>query len=156
MYWYYIIAAVVIGLDQFTKWLVVKNMNIAEQITVIEDFFYLTSHRNSGAAWGILQGQMIFFYIITVIVIIGIVYYMQKYGKDSKMLGLSLGLILGGAIGNFIDRIFRKEVVDFFDFMIFNYDYPIFNVADSSLVVGVILVLIATFLDERKKGKKAA
>ncbi|WP_164669082.1 signal peptidase II [Virgibacillus doumboii] len=154
MFLYYILALVIVIIDQVTKWIVVKTMDIGEQITVIENFFYLTSHRNSGAAWGILQGQMMFFYIVTVIVVIGIVYYMQKYGKDSRLLAISLSLALGGAIGNFIDRLFRKEVVDFFDFILFGYDYPIFNVADSSLVIGVILVLIVTFIDEKKKGKE--
>lgn len=156
MYWYYLIAVIIIGLDQFTKWLVVKKMDLYEQIPIIENFFYLTSHRNKGAAWGILQDQMLFFYIITVIVIGVIIFYMQKYGKESVLLSIALSFILGGAIGNFIDRLFRKEVVDFFDFIIFNYDYPIFNVADSALVVGVILVLIATILDEKKKGKRKA
>lgn len=153
MYWYYLIAIIVIGIDQFTKWLIVKNMALYEQVPIIENFFYLTSHRNKGAAWGILEGQMIFFYIITVIVIIGVIFYLQKYGKESKLLAISLSFILGGAIGNFIDRIFREEVVDFLDFIIINYNYPIFNIADSSLVVGVILILIATFIDEKKKGK---
>ncbi|WP_188454467.1 signal peptidase II [Virgibacillus oceani] len=156
MYWYYIIAAIIIGIDQFTKWIVVKNMELYEQIAIINDFFYLTSHRNTGAAWGILKGHMMFFYIITVIVIIGIIFYMQKYARESILLAISLSLILGGAIGNFIDRIFRQEVVDFLDFIIFNYDFPIFNVADSSLCVGVFLVLIATFIDEKKKGKTAS
>ena len=151
MYVYYIIAGILIVLDQITKWIVVKNMELYEQITIVKDFFYITSHRNKGAAWGILEGKMIFFYIITTIVIIGVIFYMQKYAKESKLLAISLSFILGGAIGNFIDRIFRGEVVDFLDFIIFKYDYPIFNVADSSLVVGVILVLIATFLDEKRK-----
>ncbi|WP_174613178.1 signal peptidase II [Virgibacillus ihumii] len=153
MIWYYIIALIIVGIDQYTKWIVVKEMELYEQITVIEDFFYLTSHRNNGAAWGILEGHMTFFYIVTVIVVIGIVYYMQKYAKDNKLLAISLSLVLGGAIGNFIDRLFRKEVVDFLDFVIAGYDYPIFNIADSSLVIGVILLLIATFIDEKKKGK---
>ncbi|WP_186577535.1 signal peptidase II [Aquibacillus kalidii] len=149
---YYWIALIVIIIDQFTKWIVVKNMELRESIPVIENFFYITSHRNTGAAWGILAGKMIFFYIITTIVIIAVVYYMQKFAKESKLMGWSLAFILGGAIGNFIDRLFRKEVVDFLDIYIGNYDYPIFNVADSALVAGVILVLIATFLDEKKKG----
>lgn len=156
MYVYYIIAGILVVLDQITKWIVVKNMELYEQITIVKDFFYLTSHRNKGAAWGILEGKMIFFYIVTTIVIIGVIFYMQKYARENKLLAISLSFILGGAIGNFIDRIFRGEVVDFLDFIIFNYDYPIFNVADSSLVVGVILVLIATFLDEKKKGNKTA
>ncbi|PAV29929.1 signal peptidase II [Virgibacillus profundi] len=153
MYLYYLIALVIIAVDQLTKWAIVKTMELGEEIIIIENFFSLTSHRNKGAAWGILQGQMMFFYIVTVIVVIGVIYYMQKYAKESKMLAISLSFILGGAIGNFIDRLFRKEVVDFFDFIIFNYDFPIFNIADSALVVGVFLIIIATIIDETKKGK---
>ncbi|MGP4078133.1 signal peptidase II [Halobacillus sp. K22] len=151
MYVYYLIAMAIIILDQWTKWLVVSNMQIGESIPIIENFFYLTSHRNQGAAWGILQGQMWFFYIITIIVIGVVIYYMQQFAKESRLAGVALSLILGGAIGNFIDRVFRKEVVDFADTLIFSYDFPIFNVADSALVIGVILVMLATLLDERKK-----
>lgn len=151
---YYVIALFVIIFDQLTKWLIVVNMELGESIPVIDGFFWITSHRNSGAAWGILQGQMWFFYIITVLFIAFSVYYIQKYAKENKLLGISLGIILGGAIGNFIDRLFRKEVVDFLDFDIFSYNFPIFNVADSALTVGVILVLIVTILDERKEKRK--
>jgi signal peptidase II len=153
MHWYYLIAVVIIGIDQLTKWIIVRTMELGERIPVIENFFYITSHRNSGAAWGILQGQMTFFYIVTIIVVIGIIFYMQKYAKESRLLAVSLSLLLGGAIGNFIDRLLHQEVVDFLDFYIFGYNFPIFNVADSSLTIGVILVIIATILDERKKGK---
>lgn len=142
-----------IGIDQFTKWLVVKHMTLHEKIPIIDNFFYLTSHRNKGAAWGILQDQMTFFYFVTVIVVIGVIYYLHKYGKEDKLIAVALSFILGGAIGNFIDRLFRKEVVDFLDFLIFGYDYPIFNIADSALVVGVGLFLIATFKSEKEKGK---
>ncbi|KAB8138671.1 lipoprotein signal peptidase [Gracilibacillus oryzae] len=151
MWWVYVVAVVIIGLDQLTKLWIVRNMELGEQITVIENVFYLTSHRNTGAAWGILAGEMTFFYIITAIVIGFVIYYIQKHAKDSKLLGLSLALVLGGAIGNFIDRLFRKEVVDFFDIYIGSYDYPIFNIADSALVVGVILIFIGTIVDERNK-----
>ncbi|GGJ86569.1 lipoprotein signal peptidase [Lentibacillus kapialis] len=151
---YYILALFVVVIDQLSKWIVVNMMELGEQITVIGNFFNLTSHRNSGAAWGILQGKMGFFYVITVIVVIGLIYFMQKHARESKPLAIAISLILGGAIGNFIDRLFRKEVVDFFDFNILGYDYPIFNIADSSLVVGVILVLIITIIDERKEKRK--
>lgn len=153
MYLYYIIALIMVAIDQYTKWLVVNKMELYERIPIIENFFYFTSHRNSGAAWGILEGEMMFFYIITTIVVIGIIYYMEKYARGNKLLAISLSLILGGAIGNFIDRLLYKEVVDFLDVMIFSYDYPIFNIADSSLVIGVILVFIATLMEEKKKGK---
>ncbi|MDL4839991.1 signal peptidase II [Aquibacillus rhizosphaerae] len=153
---YYGIALVIVLIDQITKWLVVTNMELRESIAVIEGFFYFTSHRNTGAAWGILAGQMLFFYIITLIVIGIVVYYIKKFSKESRLMGWALAFILGGAIGNFIDRLFRKEVVDFFDVYIGSYDYPIFNIADSALVVGVGLVIIATFLDEKKKGRTTA
>jgi len=150
---FYLLALSIIILDQWTKWIVVTKMDVYEQIPIIENFFSITSHRNKGAAWGILRGQMTFFYIITVVVIIGIVFYMQKYARENNFLAVALSLLLGGAIGNFIDRLFRKEVVDFLDFIIFTYDFPIFNVADSALTIGVIFVLIITLLEERK-GKK--
>lgn len=150
---YFLIATIVVAIDQLTKWLVVTKMELFEQIPIIDNFFYLTSHRNSGAAWGILQDQMIFFYIVTAIVLVGITYYMYAYAKHNTLLRVGLALIFGGAIGNFIDRLFYQEVVDFLDFIIVNYDYPIFNIADSSLVIGVILVIIVTFKDEFKKGK---
>jgi signal peptidase II len=151
---YYLLAVVVILFDQVTKWVVVQTMRLGQSIPIIENFFYLTSHRNRGAAWGILEGQMWFFYIITVIVIVFVVYYLQTQGKKQPLLGTALALILGGAIGNFIDRLFRKEVVDFLDVYIFSYDYPIFNIADSALVVGVGLIIIQTFLDSRSVKEK--
>jgi signal peptidase II len=151
---YYIIALFVILFDQLTKWLIVKNMVLGESITIIEDFLYITSHRNRGAAWGILQGQMWFFYIITVIVIVGIIYYIQKATKGKMLMGISLGFMLGGAIGNFIDRVFRKEVVDFINTYIFSYDFPVFNIADSALVVGVGLLMIQMLREEREAKKE--
>ncbi|QFK73226.1 lipoprotein signal peptidase [Pradoshia sp. D12] len=146
---YYLIALLIIMIDQFTKWLVVKYMTLGESIPIIDNFLYITSHRNRGAAWGILQGQMWFFYIVTTVVIIGIVFYIRKFSTD-KLTGISLGLILGGAIGNFIDRIFRNEVVDFVHTYIFSYSFPVFNVADSALCIGVGLLVIAMFMEEKR------
>ncbi|WP_078595492.1 signal peptidase II [Evansella clarkii] len=150
---FYLIAFIVLVIDQFTKWLVVQNMEIRESIPVIEGFFYLTSHRNAGAAFGILQGQMWLFYIATIIVVGVVVYYIQVYGRQNRLFGISLGLVLGGAIGNFIDRVLFGEVVDFLDVYIFNYNYPIFNVADSALVVGVIMLIIHVIKEEKEQGK---
>lgn len=135
-------------LDQVTKWLVVTKMNLYDRIHIIENLLYFTSHRNKGAAFGILQGQMWLFYIVTLFVVIFVVYYIQKHAKESPLLGISLGLVLGGAIGNFIDRLFRGEVVDFIDVYIFNYDFAIFNIADSALVIGVGAYMIKIILEE--------
>ena len=86
--YYYLVALIVIGLDQFTKWLVVRRMTEGESISIIDNVFYLTSHRNQGAAWGILQGQMWFFYVITLVVIVGIVYYMQVHAKGHSLFSM--------------------------------------------------------------------
>ncbi|MDN4073514.1 MULTISPECIES: signal peptidase II [Fictibacillus] len=149
--YYYLLALLVLGLDQVTKWWIVKNMNYGQSITVIENVFYITSHRNRGAAFGILQNQMWFFIIITIAVIAAVIYYMQKHAKHQPLLRTALGLVLGGATGNFLDRIIRKEVVDFLDVKISSYNYPIFNVADSALVVGVILIFIQTLMESKNK-----
>ncbi|AXN40463.1 signal peptidase II [Peribacillus butanolivorans] len=146
---YYLIALLVIAFDQLTKWMIVKKMEYGESIEIIENLLYITSHRNRGAAWGILQGQMWFFYIITIAVIIGLVYYIQKMAKESRLLGVSLALMLGGAIGNFIDRVVRQEVVDFVHTYIFSYSFPVFNVADAALSIGVGLLVIHMFLEEK-------
>ncbi|MEC3665076.1 signal peptidase II [Bacillus velezensis] len=148
---YYLIALFIIIADQLTKWLVVSHMELGQSIPVIDQVLYMTSHRNTGAAWGILAGQMWFFYVITIAVIIGIVYYIQRYAKGQMLLGISLGLMLGGAAGNFIDRAARQEVVDFIHVIIVDYHYPIFNIADSSLCVGVILLFIHMLFDSGKK-----
>ncbi|MFE4811009.1 signal peptidase II [Peribacillus simplex] len=151
---YYLIALLVIALDQLTKWMIVKKMEYGESIEIIENLLYITSHRNRGAAWGILQGQMWFFYIITIAVIIGLVYYIQKMAKESILLGVALALMLGGAIGNFIDRVARQEVVDFVHAYIFSYSFPVFNVADAALSIGVGLLVIHMFLEEKNAKEK--
>jgi signal peptidase II len=152
---YYLIAILIILLDQLTKWLVVSKMAFGDSITIINNVLYITSHRNRGAAWGILQGQMWLFYAITLVVIIALIFYIQKAAKGKWLLGISLGLMLGGAIGNFLDRVFRKEVVDFIHTFIFGYNFPVFNVADSSLCIGVVLLMIVMLRDERETKEKS-
>jgi signal peptidase II len=151
---YYLIALFVILLDQITKWLIVSKMNLGDSIPIIDNILYITSHRNRGAAWGILQGQMWLFYVITIIVIVAIMYYMQKAAKGKWLLGVSLALMLGGAIGNFIDRVVRKEVVDFIHTYIFTYNFPVFNIADSALVIGVVVLMIQMLREERESKEK--
>ena len=147
--YYYLIALGIIVLDQITKYLVVRNMHLGESIQVIEQFLYITSHRNTGAAWGILAGQMWFFYAVTVVVVAGLIYYIQKMAKNHWLIGVSMGFMLGGAIGNFIDRVLHQEVIDFIDTNIFGYNFPIFNVADSALTVGVVLLMIYLLFEEK-------
>lgn len=160
---YYLLALLIIVLDQVSKWLIVHNLNLYDQVPVIGDFFVITSHRNRGAAFNILQEQRIFFIVITIIVLSGIVYYMRKVLREKRALfATALGFLLGGALGNFIDRVRTGEVVDFlqfnFRFSLFghkvDYTFAIFNLADAAITIGVALILLDTFLTWRKERKE--
>lgn len=158
MFIYYGLAALVILLDQISKWFVVKNMQLGEEITIIEPYLSFLSHRNRGAAWGMLEGQMWLFYIVTAVVVVGIIYYFHKEAKGHKLFSISLMLLLGGAIGNFIDRLVSGEVVDFISVLIpvINYDFPIFNIADAALSIGVVTLIIHIIIDEKKNKEKVS
>ncbi len=148
---YYLIAAVIIALDQWTKHLVLNYMERGESIPLIADVFHLTSHRNMGAAFGILQNQRWLFIVITIAVVVGIVFSLIRIGKKQPRTSLALSLVLGGAIGNFIDRATTGQVVDFLDFTLIN--FPIFNVADMAITIGVGLLLLDVLLDGKKKDR---
>lgn len=148
---YYIIAFVAFLVDQGTKYLIASRMELTEQISVIGNFFLITSHRNRGAAFGILENQRWFFIVITIIVVVGIIWYLKKVMKtNNKLLPLALSLVLGGAVGNFIDRVLAGEVVDFLQFNFGSYQFPIFNVADSCIVIGVALIILDSLLDMKR------
>ncbi len=150
---YFLISALLVGLDQWSKYLTVENISLGETKEFIPGFLSLTHLRNTGDAWSLLEGKMIFFYVITVIVSVVIIYLLIKNYKKSIWYSVGLSFVLAGAIGNFIDRVRLGYVVDMLqtDFM----NFPIFNVADSTLVVGVICIFIYLILDEKaaKEGK---
>ena len=135
-----IISLVIVILDQLSKYLVAANMEIGQSIVIINNFLYITYVRNPGAAFGMLPYQTIFFIIITVIVVFLIVFYYRYLSGNHLWLRLALALQLGGAIGNLIDRIREGYVVDFINFTIFP---PVFNLADSAIVIGIALFIIA-------------
>ncbi len=132
--------ALIVILDQITKQFIANSMNLFEEVEVIKDFFYITSHRNDGGAWGILGGEMSIFFLITALAFV-LFYYLAKDIDfiEKKLYSASVILLISGAIGNFIDRLLYGYVVDFLDFYIFGYDFPTFNVADIALVVGVTI-----------------
>ncbi|OUS76859.1 signal peptidase II [Paenibacillus sp. MY03] len=152
---YYLLAVFVFVLDFITKKIVATRMELYDEISVIGNFFLITSHRNRGAAFGILQEQRTFFIIITTVILIGLITYIQLMRKSGKPILLTgLALVLGGAVGNFIDRVRFGEVVDFFKFNFGSYTFPIFNIADSGIVIGVGLILLDTLLVARDEKRK--
>lgn len=142
----------IVGLDQLTKKLF-ENILSDGRIEVIKGFFSFTLSYNDGAAWGILSGSMIVFYVIT-IAAFGVFYMMIKDVdfKNKTFYSIAVTLLIAGAIGNFIDRLVYKEVIDFLDFIIFGYDFPIFNVADICLVVGMIMFAIDVLREDVLNG----
>lgn len=135
-------ALIVLIVDQVTKWLVVQKMSLYESIPLLDGVFHITSHRNSGAAFGILEGKQWLFIPITLIVVVFLVVYLVRLRGSRPLAAWSFSLLLGGALGNLIDRVRFGEVVDFLDFRLIN--YPIFNVADSAIVIGVVLLIWET------------
>ncbi|EGQ0385491.1 lipoprotein signal peptidase [Staphylococcus pseudintermedius] len=148
----FITLIILIG-DQLTKFIIRTQMTLGESFAVVPKFLYITSHRNNGAAWGILSGKMTFFYIITIIVLIALIVFYIKEAKNNMLMQIAISLLFSGALGNFIDRVSSGEVVDFMDTVIFGYDFPIFNIADASLTIGVVLLIIVLLKDQNQKGK---
>lgn len=149
-----VVIGLLVGLDQWTKWAIVKSIPLGESVVVTPGFFELTYLRNYGAAFSSMAGMsMWFFGIITVLALCAIAYYFIK--SDNLKIELALSLIAAGAIGNFIDRMTLGYVRDFFRFYIFGSPFAVFNVADVCLTLGVILLIVIVLWDEFK-GKKAA
>jgi len=155
--YYYWIAGLVFAIDQLAKWIVSTQMELYQQIPIVGNFFLLTSIRNPGAAFGILKGQSLFFIIITIAVVSGLIWYIERNKRSGKTLLLAaLGLVLGGALGNFVDRAAFGEVVDFLQFNFGSYTFPIFNFADTGIVIGVGLIMLDSLFDMKRDNAKTA
>ncbi|MBR1413595.1 MAG: signal peptidase II [Bacilli bacterium] len=148
------IAIIVLIIDQIIKGLVSSNLQVNESIKVIKNIFKITYSQNTGAAWSILNNHSYIIIIISIIALVILFRFMYLF-KDNKRNNISFGLIIGGTIGNFIDRIFNGYVIDFIDVTIFKYKYPIFNIADMCIVIGVILLIYAVFKGEDKSGNQS-
>lgn len=133
-----VIAGLIVICDQITKYAVISSIKMGELITVINSFFYITHVENYGAAWSMFQGGRYFFIVVTLITSIGIIYYIRK--SKLPLLNLALSFILGGAIGNLIDRVAKGGVTDFLEFHFGTYIFPVFNVADIFVVIGTIFM----------------
>jgi signal peptidase II len=152
------LAGVILVLDQLTKYLVEKHLRLYEVIPVIPGFFNLTHVRNKGAAFGILSGlpgvwRILFFVSFTVIAVAVIAALIRK--TEERLLVTAFALIMSGAIGNVIDRIRYGEVVDFIQWYVKSYYWPSFNVADSAISIGVVLLAVDMLFRKPEKQAEA-
>ena len=150
------ISLLLIVIDQIVKILVINKMALQQSITIINNFFNITYVRNTGAAWSILSGNVLLLIMISVLALVTIYYYLIKDKDLNKIDIVSYSMLIGGIIGNLIDRIVHGYVIDYLDFKIFNYNFPIFNLADTFIVIGVFLLLLKEIrkennLDSRNK-----
>jgi len=144
-------------IDQISKIIVVNTINLGNKITIIKNFFNITYTKNYGAAFGIFEGKIFLIIIISILLFAYLIYELKK-NKDKKVLVISISLIVGGLLGNLTDRIFLGYVRDFLDFNILGYNYPIFNLSDTFIVIGAVIFTIELIREEingkeRKRNK---
>jgi len=139
-----IIVSVILSLDQLSKFIVTSNVSYFQPVPVIKNFFYISLVHNRGAAFGILKNQTPLFIFTSILAIILIILNL-KSGKNGKSYSIFLSLILAGALGNLIDRVFFGYVIDFLDFRI----WPVFNVADSAITIGAVLLAWNILFDKK-------
>lgn len=141
-------------LDQIIKLIVTKNMIIGQEIKLIPNFFSIYYVENTGAAFSILGNKTIFLIIIAIICLIVLKNYIKNIKELTILKIISLGIMLGGILGNLFDRIVYKVVIDYLSFNIFGYSFPVFNLADIGITVGAFLLVICMFKEERQEKTK--
>ena len=148
--WVY--TSLIVLLDQISKILVSNYLN--RELTIIPNFFSITKVYNTGAAWGIFGGNSLILACISLIVFLALISIIVNDKKITKIETIFYSFIIGGILGNFIDRVVRTYVIDFLSFNIFGYDFPVFNIADIFIVVGVFIYVLVT-LKEDKNGSRS-
>ncbi|MBE6157458.1 MAG: signal peptidase II [Firmicutes bacterium] len=137
----YSISAIVLIIDQIIKLLIKNNLNLLDEIKIIPNLFSIFYVENTGAAFSILDGKVYVFVLVALILL----FILDKYLKEenlTKISIISLGIIIGGIVGNLIDRLLYHSVIDYLSFNIFGYNFPVFNIADICITVGVVIYII--------------
>ena len=146
----YFITCIVLLLDQIVKIKVNNCMPLYDEIKIIPNFFSIYYVKNTGAAFSILENNTTFLIFLTVIFILIIHKYIKNETNITKLSSISFGLILGGMFGNLIDRIIHAGVIDYLSFEFFSYGFPIFNIADIGITLGVSIMLIEMLLEKKR------
>ncbi|MDD2238505.1 MAG: signal peptidase II [Bacilli bacterium] len=142
-----IYASIILFLDQISKILVDLYLSINDSFPVIKNFFHITYINNYGAAFGILNNKLWLLIIFTLLAFFIIYRYINTF-KINKRNEIAFSFLLGGILGNLIDRLFLGYIRDFLDFNIFGYNFPVFNLGDSFIFLGAILLIIAIYKGE--------
>lgn len=144
-----IISLILTFLDQIIKAIVSSKIILTENIEIIPNFFSITHVHNYGAAWSILSNKGFLLILVAVIALIVIYFFLIKNKTLKKIDIVLISMLIAGIIGNMIDRIRFGYVIDYLDFYIFGYDYPVFNLADILIVISIIILMIKTLKEEK-------
>ncbi len=149
----YYITLFTLLIDQLLKYFITSKMILSETLYLIPNFFYLTYVKNTGGAWSILDTVPYLLIIINLFFVVGVNYYIYRKKNFSTLESVYFGLILGGVLGNLMDRLLVEGVVDYIGLQFGSYHYPIFNFADIAIVVGVFLIMIETLRGEKNEDR---
>ncbi len=144
----YTVALFFLLLDQVIKFIITKNLVLMEEIPIIKNFFSIYYLKNTGAAFSIFGNKTLFLIIISILCLIFLKYYIKKLKRVTRLTIVSLGIMIGGIVGNLFDRIIYKSVIDYLSFSFGNYNFPVFNLADIGITIGAVLLLIDLIKEE--------
>lgn len=145
----FMIGFILLIIDQVSKIIITSTIPEGTSITIIRNFFNITNVYNTGAAFSILEGKTIFLSILSIAILIMLIKMSKDFIMNKRNIW-AFGLLMGGIFGNFSDRLFLGMVRDFLDFKVFGYNFPVFNIADMCIVLGVILLIFSIFKGEDK------
>jgi signal peptidase II len=153
------VAAVVVLLDQATKWYIRHTFHLYESVSVIDSVFHITHVRNAGGAFGLLNRgshvwRLPFFVVVSCIAVAVLLAFVRRVEAGQRWLLMALGAILGGALGNLVDRMVSGQVTDFLDFQWHGYHWPAFNVADSCITAGMLILVVYSLAGRGDGGKQ--
>lgn len=146
-----IFSLIVFIIDQIVKLIVSFNLDLNSSIAVIDDFFYISNVRNYGAAFSILYGNRLLLVVVSIIALFIIYRYLIKGNCNRKIDIFIYSLLIGGTLGNLFDRIFYGYVIDYLDFNILGYSFPVFNIADMCIVISIIFLVFIMFVGEKNE-----
>ena len=150
----YITAIIIFIIDQISKVTISSYIGLNSSVRVIKNFFYLTYTNNTGASFGILKNSRVVLIVLSIIALVILLRYISTF-KETKYNILGLGFLMGGIIGNLLDRVLFGYVRDFLNFYIIGYDFPVFNIADIFIVLGVFILIISILKGEDSNGSNS-
>ena len=150
----YITAIIIFIIDQISKVIISSYIGLNSSVRIIKNFFYLTYTNNTGASFGILKNSRVLLIVLSIIALVILLRYISTF-KETKYNILGLGFLMGGIIGNLLDRVLFGYVRDFLNFYIIGYDFPVFNIADIFIVLGVFILIISILKGEDSNGSSS-